>query len=1642
MSESAGGAATASGMNFQALASAWYCVGILAEAEMTPPLGLSADTRLEWLMCETGEPVDDLLIGTSSRGFIFAQAKNSLSLGEPQTSAFASVVDQFVRQYLTNRDESKRVRSWHRPLDPSLDRLVLLVGPESSSTIRDDLPALLEKVRALAGRPLGDAPTNADEERVLRVLRNHVTASWQAATAHAPSTVDELAILTLVRVQVLDLRNDGFGEREARGLLRTSVLEDPSSDAATWNVLANHCSGLAAIRASADRYLLLQVLLEKGVAVKVPRSYRSDIEKLQAYTARSMEFLSDLSKIDAGAVQVRIRRECTTALLDAALRNSVLVIGDPGAGKSGALHELATASEKHADCIVLLVDRLSSRTVKELGAELGVEHDLLDTLKQWTSARPGILVIDALDAAREESAAQTLRDLIRLVVPLGRRWHVVASIRKFDLRYGEGLKKLFVGKPPSTEFVEREFSSIRHIKVPTLSDDELAQIGSQAPLLAELVSGAPAELRALLRVPFNIRLIADLLADGVPSSDLTPVRTQLELLDRYWSHRVIGTDTAGDQRETLLRAACEQMVAMRTLQIDRAALSSFSSTALNTLLSSHVLAEWSDETSDAKPNRYIISFSHHVLYDYSVARLLMRGPSARLLRRLADHDFVLVVRPSVGLHFQHLWSTNRGEFWDLTFEMLVSGTSPKTVDLVGPTVAAQGMLVAKEFDPVFNVFESPTTDRKAAETFLAHVVGAILTDDIPLVGSKAKPWCEVLERLSSYATRRSAFPLRALALTAMEKLKEASAEQLNSLGAASRTMLAYTMRELPDVPNMISAWIQVVCRTLATQPTASEDLLRRLLEPARMNERGFLEIPWLSREISHAFGAAPIFARDTYAAAFTHREESTLETAMGTDRILALTSNRKQDFESALWSLSEAYPGFVELAPVEATDAMVTIIGDYVLQRHRFVREDVATFEFRGRRVELLTDYSEIWDSGSTYSHDEAVKILDAFEDRVRQLSTANDANVLERILEALSVANPVAVVWRRLLDVAAGEGGLALARLLVPLLQSPTVLWGQDTIAPAGRVLQTRAQDFDSNAREKIERAVLSLADGIDDRKRGEYLRAKLLGCFPRAALVLEESRTVIDALRAADKVPSNAPSGGSRVFGRAYTEETHLQEMGVKLDDRLNKRIIDLTGPIRQFGVNPNVAPTLAEVETFIPQVEALVDLLNSNEAAAIELTFRNYTWGHIAAACATAAHCSELDANSTSAQVLRRHLLAASRNQEPSFDEELERQFDSSPGWGSPAARIDAARGLMAFARLKGGATDEIKQAAQRLAFDRVAAVRYQVAVRLLLYYEADRQFVWALSAEMATREQNRGVLLGLVGRTLGRLASTSEDEGFKLLREIYERLPWKAERDAIHREIIAIVAQLFAYRGNANAARMVQELIENSAAAPRPAEDMLFPLRKALIYGADKDRPTRQRAIKLYLDLLRAVDPALRKLESAAATNGQWTAVTHNQARALASVIQDICDQVYFASGAFETSNSDDEDDEDDTPDEAESRRFYEEADELVTELTQVGLAGAAHKVVETLAFFVPLDAERVFIRIADCVRNSRSGGYQFETLAASLIVKIVERYLADYRQIFRDNEQCRRDLLELLDTFVEAGWPSARKLTYKLDEIFR
>ena len=84
----------------------------------------------------------------------------------------------------------------------------------------------------------------------------------------------------------------------------------------------------------------------------------------------------------------------------------------------------------------------------------------------------------------------------------------------------------------------------------------------------------------------------------------------------------------------------------------------------------------------------------------------------------------------------------------------------------------------------------------------------------------------------------------------------------------------------------------------------------------------------------------------------------------------------------------------------------------------------------------------------------------------------------------------------------------------------------------------------------------------------------------------------------------------------------------------------------------------------------------------------------------------------------------------------------------------------------------------------------------------------------------------------------------------------------------------------------------------------------------------------------------------------------------------------------------------------------------------------------------------MDAAGVLLLIGDAVNAGSKYGYAYDQLAERLMVKVVERYLAEFRPLLRERPECHTALMSILDAFVRVGWTSAHQLTYQLSDIYR
>ena len=166
----------------------------------------------------------------------------------------------------------------------------------------------------------------------------------------------------------------------------------------------------------------------------------------------------------------------------------------------------------------------------------------------------------------------------------------------------------------------------------------------------------------------------------------------------------------------------------------------------------------------------------------------------------------------------------------------------------------------------------------------------------------------------------------------------------------------------------------------------------------------------------------------------------------------------------------------------------------------------------------------------------------------------------------------------------------------------------------------------------------------------------------------------------------------------------------------------------------------------------------------------------------------------------------------------------------------------------------------------------------------------------------------------------------------------------------------------------------------------------------------------------------------------AKSREWPREVVSRAQALNGVLDDMALRIYFASGGDNNA--------DHTREELARRwRLYRELMPVLDRLAECSVVHTAYYLIQALENFIQADPADVFRLIVKSVMASSRFGYAFESMGADVGVRIVEEYLADYRDVFSDDAR-RDELMACLNLFVSAAWPAAQSLTFRLAEIWR
>ena len=347
-------------------------------------------------------------------------------------------------------------------------------------------------------------------------------------------------------------------------------------------------------------------------------------------------------------------------------------------------------------------------------------------------------------------------------------------------------------------------------------------------------------------------------------------------------------------------------------------------------------------------------------------------------------------------------------------------------------------------------------------------------------------------------------------------------------------------------------------------------------------------------------------------------------------------------------------------------------------------------------------------------------------------------------------------------------------------------------------------------------------------------------------------------------------------------------------------------------------------------------------------------------------------------------------------------------------------------------------DVLDAVQRLASDPAPAVRFQVARRLTYRYGRDPEWTWQMVEHLAG-DRSIGVKRGLVEGSVHGLRGVDPARAAKVAIDIRRSVAGVSEGRKLTQSCLGILRDLFIWGKDESASAVIEGIADDPARHVDEVDYLVRGLRGVLVAGATappdpEQEAARRRSWRFLLGVTEAVAAAFRLgVEQQEATDVGGVRLTQERMQGLAQVLDAVGGNIYRASGALER---------DDAPTTEVLRRLYIEADEVITVLADVGLPQLSHRLMESLEVFVPLDPRGVYGHVARVVLGGRKGGYEYDTMAEDVLIRIVRRYLADHREIFQRDEEAQEHLIGVLDTFLAAGSEDARRLIYGLDQIFR
>lgn len=1293
---------------------------------------------------------------------------------------------------------------------------------------------------------------------------------------------------------------------------------------------------------------------------------------------------------------MRIERpELAATLLEFSLANGV-VIGAPGVGKSHALREMLRTLHASGEAAVpVVVSGLLDGQEAELSAIYGYrEGDFPGFLRRYGNGRARrIVVFDGFDAARDPALRARVLYLIGRCVRELPDWTVLVSVREYDARHSADLLRLFADDGTARPF-RAENLPCRGFHVPVLTRQEVADAIESDPALSGHIS-PPESLLEILRVPFNLRLLEAIARSKGDLGRVSGFSFQVQLLQEYWTLRVMGGPEHLIDEECLAGLA-RAMIAARSLSVARLGRpTQCGDDSVRRLHAEGVLAE-----TGAGGRR--IAFGHNILFDYAVQALLLDGTPEAFARLIEeDETRTLMLRPSFAFYFSQLWAMDRPAFW-ANYRALRSHPNPSVRfagKLVPASVIADAALDATDLSPLLGGTQSDQTPVAVRLVLQARGALGVMRDDV---------WLTFLGALSSQID--GAF-VNELAHRTREILGRTSADDVAARGVVNlvgRNALGWcSAPERAAAPGTLAfagAWLlPLITETFTAAPDESHEALSRIVTSVGKPEMSVALVYRLCETVKPLIASDPALVADLYERVFGYEEKSTEATQMVTG-IVPMTSNRAQDYQMCRYSLGEDYPAFLSEAPDKAVSAGIRALSGSIAEEDGDEGGVVtlAGTEFRIRRDSTSSDYEHADSDHGKIGRalfqwlGSASRTSEEIETALREFAGAARHESLYGALLRAAAACPASYVGP-LLPLCTSAGILGSLRIANSL----------ETFLAVALPLMTEAQV------EKLRAAILAIiaSDSGATKSRMERLLGILTVPMP-AAQPPEDfgAQASGEPDNDAASVPVIAsPGEGVAGLGSGSTAKPVEAEV------------------IKAFNVKYlNELPPAAEVDDLLDQAKSLRATLEDPGLPARDRHEREtdlVSYGRQLVSRETALSPHSL-------AFAREIILGASWGPEDRLGPRR-----SQMSWSSSPA-TEAARALPAL--FTHDPTQDVEDAMRRIMSEGSDARLYLVASSSAPLANLFPALFWDLLAAAFARGPKplRDIATHRARPHLD-TAPASEFVRWAVRLITEENGDWSGM-------LAAMVTYLAFVKRDSWAVGQLGEVLKNTADRPGVV-DVFARACLGFVYASHIDDPnslgSSESAREWLLEAVASVSAAAGGILQPGALSEEAA----NWLKQAWGVVDEIAARAYFRT----TRNPQFNKDGTGPRDEDQQRRMFLFVIPLLRAVSTFNMGGTqpyivprtAHYIAQLLAECVRFAPDDALSIARDAVIGGAAAGYTSDPLAVKEAVKLVEILLADHRNVLSTPSGAGR-IQEFLDTFVDAGSEEAIQLIWRLDEIFR